>query len=104
MEDGTQSNEASDACGRGQRRSLCAHPCHPSENVGITAELLETSNSRVFGAEIDKEATHGEVVHASCSWTERGGDGLNGAREGRCQRMLEWRPAPTLHELILGWG
>jgi hypothetical protein len=58
----------------------------------------------MFDVEIDKEATHGDVVDAFGGRTECGGEGLNGAREGRRQRMLERRAAPTLHKLILGWA
>jgi hypothetical protein len=46
--------------------------------------LLETNNSCVFGVEIDKEATHRDVIHAFSARTEGGGERLNGAREGWC--------------------
>lgn len=72
--------------------------------MGIAAELLETSNSGVFGAKIDKEVTHRDVVDTFGGRTERDGEGRNGAREGRCQRMLERRPTPTLHKVIFGLG
>jgi len=58
---------------------LCAHPCHPS------------------GAEINKEASHGDVVHALGARTERNGEGLNGAREDWCQRMGHADIQTTLH-------
>jgi hypothetical protein len=104
IQDGAQSDEASDAGCRSQRRSLCAHARHPSKGVRIAAQLLEAGNPGAFGAEIDKEAAYRDVVVAFGGRTERGGEGLNGARKGRRQWMLEWRPAPSLHEVILGWG
>ena len=102
--DGAQSDQASDAGCRSQRRSLCAHARHPSEDVRIASQLLEAGNLAVFGAEIDKETAHRDVVVAFGGRAECGGEGLNGACEGRRQRMLERRTAPTLHEVILGWG
>jgi hypothetical protein len=102
--DGTQSDESSDAGCCSQRRSLCMQARHPSEDVRIAAQLLESSNLRVCGAEIDEEATHREVVMALGGRAECGGEGLDGAREGRCHRMLERKAGPTLHEVILGWG
>ena len=104
VQDGAQSDEASDAGCGGQRRSLCAHARHPSKDVRIAAQLLEAGNLGVFGAEIDKETAHRDVVVAFGGRTERGGEGLNGARKGRSQWMLERRTAPSLHEAILGWG
>jgi hypothetical protein len=37
---------------------------HPSEDMGIAAQLWEMGNLRVFGAEIDEEVAHHEVVLA----------------------------------------
>ena len=97
VEDGAQSDEASDAGCRGQRRSLCAQVRHPSEDVRIAAQLFETGNLRVFGAQIDEEAAHRDVVVAFGGRSECGGQRLDRAREGRSQRMLERRTAPALH-------
>ncbi len=56
----------------------------------------------MLGAEIDKETAHRDVVVAFGGRAERGREGLDGAREGRRQRMLERRTAPALHDGILG--
>ena len=104
VQDSAQSDEASDASCRSQRRSLCAHARHPSKDVRIAVQMFEAGNLGAFGAKIHEEATHCDVVVAFGGRTERGGEGLDGAREGRRQRMLERRTAPTLHEAILGWG
>lgn len=102
VEDGTQSDKSSDAGCRSQGRSLCAHARHPSEDVRIATQLLEAGNVGVLSTEIDDEAAQGDVVVALGGRTERGGEGLDGARKGRRQWMLERRAAPALHELILG--
>ena len=44
MEDGAQSEEPADAGRRGQRRILGAQVRHPSEDMGIAAQLFETRN------------------------------------------------------------
>ena len=102
--DGAQSGESCDVGCGSQRRSLCTQARHPSQDVGIAVQLFESSNLRVCGAEIDEEATHRDVVLAFGARAECGAEGLDGAREDRCQRMLERRAAPTLHEVSLGWG
>lgn len=103
VQDGAQSDKASDAGCRSQRRISSAQMRHPSEEMRIAAELFETSDLRMFGAEISEETTHCDVVVALGSWAERGGDGLNSVREGRRQWMLERRAAPA-HQEILGFG
>src|ERR1700677_4471475 len=62
MEDGAQSKESSDAGCRAQRRSLAAQVRHPSEDMRVAVQLFETSNFRIFCAEIDKQAAHHDVV------------------------------------------
>ncbi len=104
VQDGAQSDEASDAGCGGQRWGLCAHARHPSKDVRIAVQLFEAGNPGVCGAEIDKEIAHRDVVVAFGGRTERGGEGLNSTGEGQSQRMLERRTAPTLHGVILGWG
>lgn len=77
---------------------------HPKD-MGIAAQLFEAGNLGVIGAEIDKEAAHRDAVVAFGGRAERRGEGLNSAGEGRSQRVLERRMAPTLlHGAILGWG
>ena len=66
--------------------------------------MLESSKLWVCGAEIDQKATYRDVVKAFGARAECGTQGLDGVGEGRCQRMLEGRAAPTFHEVILGWG
>ena len=72
MEDGAQREEPADAGCRGQRRILGAQVRHPSEDMRIAAQLFETSNLRVFGSEIDEEATHHDVVVALAGGSECG--------------------------------
>jgi hypothetical protein len=68
----------------------------------IAAQLLETSNLRMFGAEIDEEVAHHDVVITRAGRSECGAQRLDRVREGRRQGMLERRAAPALHEEILG--
>src|ERR1700677_2543983 len=96
VQNGAQSDEASDAGCGGQRWGLRAHARHPSKDVRIALQLFEAGNPGVFGTEIDKEIAHRDVVVAFGGRTERGGEGLNSTGEARSQRMLERRTAPTL--------
>ena len=100
MEDGAQSEEPADAGCRGQRRILGAQVRHPSEEMRIAVQLVEPRNRRVFGAEIDEEAAHHDVVVAFTGRSECGRQRLDRMREGMRQRMLEWRTAPTHHESL----
>ena len=101
MEDGAQSEEPADAGCGGQRRILGAQVRHPSEDMRIAAQLFETSNCRVFRAEIDEEVAHHDVVVACAGRSECGAQRLDRMREDRSQGMLEWRTAPA-HQEILG--
>jgi len=62
MEDGAQREQSADAGCGGQGRSVRPHGGHPSEDMGIAAQLGEMGNLWVFGAEIDEEVAHHEVV------------------------------------------
>lgn len=104
MEDGAQSEEPSDAGGCGQRWIPSAQMRHPSEEMRIAAELFEASDLRMFGAEINEEATYHDVVVALAGRRECGRQGLDRVREDGRQRMLERGAAPTLHGAIPGWG
>jgi len=64
IEDGAQREEPADAGCRGQGRSVRPHMGHPSEDMGIAAQLREMGNLWVFGAEVDEEVAHHEVVLA----------------------------------------
>ena len=101
MEDGAQSEEASDAGCRGQRRILGAQVRHPSEDMRIAAQLFETSNLRIFCAQINEEAAHHDVVVALAGRSECRRQRLDCVREGRRQGMLKWRMSPA-HQEILG--
>jgi hypothetical protein len=68
----------------------------------IAAQLLETSNLRMFRTEIDEEVAHHDVVITRAGSSECGAQRLDRVREGRHQGMLERRAAPALHEEILG--
>ena len=59
---GAQSDQPCDAGCRRQGRSLCTQARHPSEDVRVASQQLETRNLRVFGAEIDKEVARHNVV------------------------------------------
>ena len=98
MEDGAQSEEPADVGCRGQRRILGAQVRHPSEDVRIAAQLIETSNLGMLCAEIDEEVAHRAVVITGGGGSECGAQRLDRAREGRRQGMLERRAAPALHE------
>src|ERR1700678_1452133 len=100
MQDGAQSKEASDAGGRGQRRSLAAQLRHPSEDMRIAVQLFETSNFRIFCAEIDEQAAHHDVVVAFAGRSKCGAQRIDRMREGMRQGMLKWRPSPTHHESL----
>ena len=103
MEDIAQSKEPADAGCRGQRWLLGAQVRHPSEDMRIAAELLESTHRWVIGAEIDKEAAHHDAVVALAGRSECGRQGLDRMGKDRSQGMAEWRTAPA-HQEILGWG
>ena len=65
------------------------------------AQLLETSNLRIFCAQINEEATHHDVVVALAGRGECCAQRLDRVREDRYQGMLKWRTSPT-HQEILG--
>src|ERR1035438_6303139 len=100
MEDGAQSEEPADAGCRGQRRILGTQVRHPSEEMRIAAQLIETSYCWVSGAEIDEEVAHHDVVVAFAGRSECGRHRLDRMHEGMRQRMLEWRTAPAHHEIL----
>jgi hypothetical protein len=101
MEDGAQSEEPADAGCGGQGRILGAQMCHPSEDMRIAAQLVETSNRRVFRAEIDEEVVHHHVVVTCTGRGKCGAQRFDRLREDRRQGMLKWRTAPA-HQEILG--
>jgi hypothetical protein len=72
--------------------------------VRIASQLLDASDLRILGAQIDEEVAHDHVVVTSAGRSKRGAQRLDSACEGWCQRMLEWRAAPALHDEILDWG
>ena len=102
VEDRAESEETADAGGGRQRRSLRPQARHPSQDVGIATELLDASELRVLGAQINQEVTHHDVVVACAGRSECGAQRLDGAGQGGSQRMLEWRATPALHGWILG--
>jgi hypothetical protein len=102
MEDGAQSKEPADASRGCQRRILGAQVRHPSEDMGISAQLFETSNLRICGAEIDEEVAYHHVVTTRAAGGECGAQKLDSMRKGWREGMLERRTAPALHEEILG--
>ena len=102
MEDGAQSKEPADASRGCQRRILGAQVRHPSEDMGISAQLFETSNLRICGAEIDEEVVYHHVVTTRAAGGECGAQRLDSMRKGWREGMLERRTAPALHEEILG--
>ena len=64
MEDGAQRAEPSDAGGGRQGRSLRTQVRHPAKDMRIAAQLVETSDLRVFVSEIDEEDAHHDGVVA----------------------------------------
>jgi hypothetical protein len=70
--------------------------------MGISAQLLEISNLRICGAEIDEEVVYHHVVTARAAGGECGAQRLDSMRKGWREGMLERRTAPALHEEILG--
>jgi hypothetical protein len=70
--------------------------------VRIAAQLLDASNLRILGGQIDEEVTYDDVVVTSAGSSKRSAQRLDSAGEGRCKRMLERRAAPVLHDWILG--
>ncbi len=101
-EDSAESEEAADAGGGHQGRSLRTQAGHPSQDVRIAAQLLEADDLGMLGGQIDEEVTYDDVVVASAGRGKRGAQRLDSAGEGRRERMLEWSAAPALHDWILG--
>jgi hypothetical protein len=64
--------------------------------------LLQASDLRVLGSEIDEEVAHHDVVVAFAGRGECGAQRLDSMRKGWREGMLERRTAPALHEEILG--
>ena len=61
-EDGAQSDESTDAGHGRQGWCLRTHAGHPSEDVRIAAQLLQTGDLGVLGGQIDEEIAHRHVV------------------------------------------
>ena len=100
MEDGAKREEPSDARCRGQRRILGAQVRHPSKDMRIAAQLFETSNLRIFCAQINEEATHYDVVVALAGRCECCAQRLDRVREGWRQGMLKRWATPAHHEIL----
>jgi len=101
MEDGAQREEPADAGCRCQRRILGAQVRHPSQDVRIALQLLDASDLRILGAQIDEEVAHDHIVVTRAGRSKCGAQRRDSACEGWCQRMLEWRTVPA-HQEILG--
>ncbi len=100
MEDGAQREKPSDAGCRGQGRILGAQVRHPSEDMRIAVQLFETSNLRIFRAQINEEATHYDVVVALAGRCECCAQRLDRVREDRHQGMLKRWATPAHHEIL----
>ena len=80
-------------------RRLAIHP----RMCGSRRSCSRRVTSGYVGGQIDEEVAHRRCCSYVC-WKELSAvrKRLDGAREGRRQRMLERRAAPALHEEILG--
>src|SRR5664279_852410 len=96
-EQGTQSDEAVDIGGSGERRLLGAQAGHPAEEVRIPSQLLEGVHLGVSGAEIAEEVTHGPTVVTMAFGAERRAERIDGAVEDGGQRMQERGMPDAIH-------
>ena len=76
----------------------------PAENVWITAQLMETANFGIVGAEIGQEVACGATVVTNRVRVKCGADGVNRTSEPLGQRMLKRRAACTIHDGVTGSG
>jgi len=100
LADAAQSEEqVAIGCGH-KRRYLRTQAGHPTEDVGITTQLVQALHLRMIGAEIAQEVASRSAVTTSRVGTERNSEGINRAVEERSQspRMLERRTSRAVHE------
>jgi len=103
-EQGTQSDEAVDIGGSGERRHLGAQAGHPAEEVRIPSQLLEGVHLGVSGAEIAEKVADGPTVVTMAFQAESGAERIDGVVEDGGQRMEERRVSAAVHEESLGRG
>jgi len=77
---------------------------HPTQDVGLTAQLLKTVHLGICEAKKSQEIVCGTAVVANRLRTERNAEGINGTIEDRRQRMLKRRAASAVHDEIFGTG
>ena len=104
VDDGAQCDEQVDVRRGRQWGLLCMQAGHPSEDVGITAQLIQVPDLGMMDGEIGEEVAHRTAVVTRSVGAECGTDGLDGMLEDGCQRMMEWRPAQEVHEALPGTG
>jgi hypothetical protein len=77
---------------------------HPSEDVGITAQLIQALDLGMMNGEIGEEVAYRAAVVTRCFGVECSADGIDGTLEDGCQRMMEWRAPQEVHEAPPGTG
>jgi hypothetical protein len=79
-------------------------PGHPSEDVGITAQLIEVLDLGMMDGEIGEEIAHRTAIVTRCVGAECSTDGIDGTLEDGCQRVMEWSTPQEVHEALPGTG
>src|ERR1035437_3982570 len=103
-QDRAQCDEQVDVRGGRQWRLLRMQARHPSEDVGIPAQLIQVLDLGMMDGEIGEEVAHRTAVVTRCVGVECSTDGIDGTIEDRCQRMMEWRAPQEAHEAPPGTG
>lgn len=106
VEDAAQGDEEVDIGRGGQWRHLRAQVGHPTENVCITAQLIQRIQPRVVGAQIAQEIAGRSTVVAGCVGMERSAEGVDCLIEDGRQNMRrrQWTMSHSIHAEVTGRG
>jgi hypothetical protein len=92
-EKAAQKDEPIDVVGCRQPGSLRVQTGHPTKNMWITPQLIESTNIGMLSFEIDQEVADYSSVVPTGVRGERGGDGVEGASESGRKWMVGWSAA-----------
>jgi hypothetical protein len=104
VQEGAQGDEADDEGCRSEWRHLRVQAGHPTEDVGFTAQLLQTLDLGMSRAEIAQKVADGPAVLTNGLIAECDAERIDRVVEQKCQGMLEWRTSQAAHEVVTGRG
>jgi hypothetical protein len=89
VQDGAQSDEADDEGCRSEWRHLRVQARHPAEDVGLTAQLVQTLHLGMSSAEIAQEVADGSAVLTNGFIAECDAERIDSVVEEKHQGMQE---------------